>query len=103
MDQLITTELRARLLRVRGRPRHAPFRVLVSNPAPSVLVEVGYLTHQEDAERLQDAKYQELFTDALVDAIAMFLQDDRSPTMQASHGLVPSDEPSRIASTIGRS
>jgi N-acetylmuramoyl-L-alanine amidase len=95
LARLITTELRARLLRVRGRPRPGPFRVLTTNHAPSVLVEVGYLTHREDAARLQDAKYQELFTDALVDAVAAFLQSAHGSTMHAGQALVPSDEPSR--------
>ncbi len=40
LARLITTELRARLLRVRGRPRPGPFRVLTANASPSVLVEV---------------------------------------------------------------
>jgi N-acetylmuramoyl-L-alanine amidase len=103
LARLITTELRARLLRVRGRPRHGPFRVLTSNPAPSVLVEVGYLTHREDAARLQDAKYQELFTDALVDAVAAYLQSATDPTMQAGQTLVPSGEEPRTISARIRS
>lgn len=101
LARLITTELRSRLLRVRGRPRHGPFRVLTTNPAPSVLVEVGYLTHREDAARLQDAKYQELFTDAIVDAIAAYLQSATDPTMQAGQKLIPSgDEPRTIPTRI---
>jgi N-acetylmuramoyl-L-alanine amidase len=98
LARLITTELRARLLRVRGRPRHGPFRVLTANQAPSVLIELGYLTHREDAARLQDAKYQELLTDALVDAIAAFLQNTANPTMQAGQRLVPSGNTSRTIS-----
>jgi len=97
LARLITTELRARLLRVRGRPRPGPFRVLTANAAPSVLVEVGYLTHPEDAARLQDAKYQELFTDALVDAVAAFLQTS-GDSMHAGQNLVPSDDTTRTAS-----
>ncbi|HWP66566.1 MAG TPA: N-acetylmuramoyl-L-alanine amidase [Candidatus Limnocylindria bacterium] len=96
LARLMTTELRARLLRVRGRPRPGPFRVLTANAAPSVLVEVGYLTHREDAARLQDAKYQELLTDALVDAVATFLQT-HGDTMHAGEFLVPSDDAVRTA------
>jgi N-acetylmuramoyl-L-alanine amidase len=98
LARLITTELRARLLRVRGRPRHGPFRVLTANQAPSVLIEVGYLTHREDAARLQDPRYQELVTDALVDAVAAFLQTGADATMHAGQALVPSGNPSRTPS-----
>jgi N-acetylmuramoyl-L-alanine amidase len=97
LARLITTELRARLLRVRGRPRHGPFRVLTAGEAPSVLVEVGYLTDRRDAACLQDAKYQELFTDALVDAVAAFLQSAGNPTVRAGQVLVPSGNEARTA------
>jgi N-acetylmuramoyl-L-alanine amidase len=82
LARFITTELRARLIRVRGRPRHGPFTVLTGNHVPSVLIELGYLTHREDAARLQDPKYQELLTDAVVDAIATYLQRSPSGTVQ---------------------
>ena len=95
LARLITTELRARLLRVRGRPRHGPFRVLAASDAPSVLVEVGYLTDRQDAACLQDAKYQELFTDALVEAVATFLQNAGDSTMRAGETLVPSGNEAR--------
>jgi len=95
LARLITTELRARLLRVRGRPRHGPFRVLAAGQAPSVLVEVGYLTDRRDAACLQDAKYQELFTDALVEAVATFLQASADPTVRTGQTLVPSGNETR--------
>jgi len=70
----VSDALRAQFLRVRGRPRPARFTVLAAHTAPSILVEIGYLTHGPDALRLRDPRYQELFTDALVDGIASFLQ-----------------------------
>jgi len=88
LARLIARELRVRLLRVRGRPRPGPFRVLTANHAPSVLIELGYLTHRDDAARLQDPRYQEVLTDALVDAVAAFLQADSG--MHAGQDLVPS-------------
>jgi hypothetical protein len=74
--------------------------VLVRNDAPSILVELGYLTHPEDAARLQDPRYQELLTDALVDAVAAFLQSGRGKTIDVQHRqeLVPSGTPSRRVS-----
>lgn len=98
LARLITTELRARLLRVRGRPRYGPFRVLTADNAPSVLVEVGYLTHRQDAAVLQDGMYQELFTDALVEAVATFLQNSGEASVRAGQNLVPSGNPARTNS-----
>jgi N-acetylmuramoyl-L-alanine amidase len=70
----VTEALRAHLVHVRGRPRPARFTVLAANTAPSILVELGYLTHGPDSGRLRDPRYQELLTDALVEGIAIFLQ-----------------------------
>jgi N-acetylmuramoyl-L-alanine amidase len=77
--------------------------VLTTNHSPSVLIELGYLTHREDAARLQDPKYQELLTDALVAAVAAFLQDSPGATVHAGHPLVPSGGGSRILSARERS
>jgi N-acetylmuramoyl-L-alanine amidase len=66
--------LRGRVGRVRGGPRPAGFGVLIRNPAPSVLIEIGYLTHPRDAARAQDARYREALADALVDGVAAFLR-----------------------------
>jgi N-acetylmuramoyl-L-alanine amidase len=74
LAERITAALRARFIRVRGRPRPGPFTVLSRNAAPSVLVELGYLTHAREAGHLRDPHYQELLTDALVDGIAAYLQ-----------------------------
>jgi N-acetylmuramoyl-L-alanine amidase len=74
LAERITSALRARFIRVRGHPRPGPFTVLSRNSAPSVLVEIGYLTHAREAGHLRDPHYQELLTDALVDGIAAYLQ-----------------------------
>ena len=66
--------LDARLGVVRGAARPGPFAVLVRNPAPAALVEVGFLTHPEDAARARAESFQELFSDAIVDGVAAFLQ-----------------------------
>jgi N-acetylmuramoyl-L-alanine amidase len=53
--------------------------VLVNNPAPSALVEIGYLTHPGDAARARDSGYQTLLADALVDGITAFLRVSAPP------------------------
>jgi len=66
--------LRGHVGRVRGEPRPGGFGVLVRNPAPSALIEIGYLTHPRDAARAQDARYREALADALVDGVTAFLR-----------------------------
>ena len=56
------------------RPRPGDFGVLVRNRVPSVLVEIGYLTHPEEGVRAQDPAYQAMLADALADGIAAFLR-----------------------------
>lgn len=72
----ISQTLRARLGAVRGHPRPGRFAVLTRNPAPGVLVEIGYLTHAADVARLRDPAHQDRLTDALIDGIAQFLRTD---------------------------
>jgi N-acetylmuramoyl-L-alanine amidase len=79
LGRTISRALAARVGGVRGDARPAGFHVLVHNPVPSVLVEVGYLTHPEEAARTQDPAYQELLADALVDGVAEFLRASSAP------------------------
>src|SRR5207253_4599095 len=39
--------------------RQAPFYVVSKTSMPSVLIEVGFLTHPEEAKRLNTPKYQQ--------------------------------------------
>jgi N-acetylmuramoyl-L-alanine amidase len=65
---------------MRGDARPGGFAVLVRNPVPSALVELGYLTHPEDATRAQDPAYQALLADAIVDGVETFLRAS-APTL----------------------
>ena len=71
------TALRIGVGEVRGHARPARFRVLVDNPTPSALIEIGYLTHTGDAERSLDPAFRTRLTDALIDGVATFLGLDR--------------------------
>jgi N-acetylmuramoyl-L-alanine amidase len=73
LGRSLAQALRARVGPLRRRAEPADFGVLSRNPAPSALIEVGYLTHPGDAARARDGAYQELLADALVDGVAMFL------------------------------
>jgi len=54
--------------------RYARFRVLMAHDVPSVLLELGYLTNDDDARRLNDALWQDHAADAVRDAIAAFFK-----------------------------
>lgn len=54
--------------------RTAPFWVLADSDVPAALVELGYLTHDEDELRLRTSGFQRAAADALARATADFLQ-----------------------------
>jgi N-acetylmuramoyl-L-alanine amidase len=74
LGRSLNDALQARIGGVRGDARPGAFGVLVRNPVPSALVEIGYLTHPEDAARSQNAAHREQLADALVDGVAAFLR-----------------------------
>lgn len=49
--------------------KEADFRVLASNPLPSVLVELGFLTNTTDAAKLRDPIFQDRAAQAIADGI----------------------------------
>ncbi len=67
-----------RALRGLGVLRHeaqpAGYGVLARNHVPSALVEIGYLTHPQDAALAQDPHYQDLLAEALADGVESFLR-----------------------------
>jgi N-acetylmuramoyl-L-alanine amidase len=79
LGRCIDQALQARIGGVRGHARPAGFVVLARNPAPSALVEIGYLTHPDEGVRAQDRQYHEVLADALVDGIAAFLRASAPP------------------------
>ena len=52
--------------------KQAGFRVLVGAFMPAVLVELGFVTNQDDAAKLADPDYQRQVAEALADAIIEF-------------------------------
>ena len=55
--------------------RAGTYGVLARNAAPSVLVEIGYLTNAGDAQRLRDEGYRSGLAEAIADAAARFLRE----------------------------
>jgi len=60
-----------------GGVRHAPFWVLVGASRPSILVEVGYISHPKERKRLFTSKYQELIAKGIAEGIDRYLNNRR--------------------------
>ncbi len=59
-----------------GGVREGPFWVLVGAQMPSVLVEVGFITHPTEAKRLVSAKYQKKLAYGLADGIERYFANN---------------------------
>ena len=55
--------------------RHAPFWVLVGASRPSILVEVGYISHPRERKRLFTPKYQELLAKGIAEGVDNYLRN----------------------------
>ena len=55
-----------------GGVREGPFWVLVGAQMPSVLVEVGFITHPKEAKRLVDSRYRKIMAKGLADGIERY-------------------------------
>lgn len=58
-----------------GGVRHAPFWVLVGASRPSVLVEVGYISHPTERQRLCNPQYQNLVAKGIAEGVDNYLQN----------------------------
>ena len=54
--------------------RPAVAQVLVGTTMPSTLVELGYLSHNQEANRLKDAEYQHIIAQGICNGIQQFTQ-----------------------------
>jgi N-acetylmuramoyl-L-alanine amidase len=60
-----------------GGVRHAPFWVLVGASRPSILVEVGYISHPTERTRLFTPRYQELISKGIAEGVDVYLNNRR--------------------------
>lgn len=56
-----------------GGVRHAPFWVLVGASRPSILVEVGYISHPKERKRLFTPAYQKLLSRGIAEGVDNYL------------------------------
>ena len=57
--------------------REAEFWVLVGGLMPSVLVEVGYITHPSEGELINNSKYQDAIAKGLADGVDVYFSNQR--------------------------
>ena len=58
-----------------GGVRHAPFWVLVGASRPSILIEVGYISHPKERKRLFTPAYQELIAKGIAEGVNNYLHN----------------------------
>ncbi len=76
VQRRIITNLRTRYRGVKdGGVRHAPFWVLVGASRPSILVEVGYISHPTERKRLFTPRYQELIAKGIAEGVDIYLNN----------------------------
>ncbi len=57
--------------------KQAPFYVLAGARMPAVLLEVGFISHEEEGRKLRTREYQEKVADAVMDGIRAFRTETR--------------------------
>ena len=76
VQRRMMANLRAHYRGVRdGGVRHAPFWVLVGASRPSILVEVGYISHPKERKRLFTPRYQELIAKGIAEGVQNYLNN----------------------------
>lgn len=56
--------------------REGPFWVLLGAQMPSILIELGYITHPKEALRLNDSTYQKLLVDGIANGIDEYFRNN---------------------------
>lgn len=76
VQRRIMTNLNSRYKGVKdGGVRHAPFWVLVGASRPSILVEVGYISHPRERKRLFTPRYQDLIAKGIAEGVDNYLNN----------------------------
>ncbi len=77
LAERLVTEFLGQTGHMSGRPlRHAGFSVLKAADIPSVLIELGFLSSEEDRERLSDPEWRAEAQGAILDALRGWASDE---------------------------
>ncbi|MFV9690777.1 MAG: N-acetylmuramoyl-L-alanine amidase [Desulfobacteria bacterium] len=61
--------------------KQAPFYVLLGAEMPSVLVELGFVSHDKECKRLTMSKYQDQLVNGIVDGIKRYIKKIKAPVI----------------------
>ncbi|WP_051276621.1 N-acetylmuramoyl-L-alanine amidase family protein [Desulfovirgula thermocuniculi] len=77
LAEAIQAELNRHLVDVGRQALGGDFYVCRNARMPAVIVEVGFLSHEEESRRLTDPEYQERAARAILEGVARYLQGNR--------------------------
>lgn len=67
--------------------KHAPFVVLIGAKVPAVLVEIGFLSHPVEAEKLMKKAYQRDIAQAIAKGIDRYVSNESQTTIKVDGGV----------------
>ena len=67
--------------------KHAPFVVLIGAKVPAVLVEIGFLSHPVEAEKLMKRAYQLDIAEAIAKGIERYVSSESQTTIKVDGGV----------------
>ncbi|EAJ4505958.1 N-acetylmuramoyl-L-alanine amidase [Campylobacter upsaliensis] len=73
----VLAKTRTRYKVVDGGVREAPFWVLVGASMPAILLEIGYITHPSECERIANKNFQDLLAKGIADGVENYFYHNR--------------------------
>ncbi|TKX32021.1 N-acetylmuramoyl-L-alanine amidase family protein [Campylobacter estrildidarum] len=73
----ILTQTRKKYKIVDGGVREAPFWVLVGAQMPAILIEIGYITHPSEGQRIANKNFQDILAEGIADGVESYFYHNR--------------------------
>ena len=87
LAQCIQTQLIASTKAIDRGVKHAPFVVLIGTKVPAVLVEIGFLSHPTEAEKLTKKTYQREVAEAIAKGIDRYVSSNPITPIKVDGGI----------------